>query len=422
MPRVHLPDGRIVNFPYDMSTEAIQAAVANLTTPRSLGQRAVEDFGLPETAGGLAGGALGTALAGPVGTIPGAMLGAGGVRYIRGRMTGETAAEATIPALGNAALEALPGIGKGMRFVGKRMIRSALPITEKAALELGRGSAARGVETLVSRAEALPGIRLSKTARLVGEAPRAGQAGTGRLGELATLRAAEIERATGAGRRVATAPIVEAGEALTQPGGVLRRAIGEPEVSGAQRVVKRFRGQVSKERPMTADELRGAVSSGAVRAPGFAPTVKELADLTPADADALLRHTKFFRGAREVPGAETAGRTLRTALSSELKTAVPKIRPLMAEQASLIPVQRSLDRALAKGGSQVRAPAVYLSGGRPRLFGVLPSTPAISFTTGKALSRLGGPLGAAQFAQRTIPPAIRALLLQLASQDENAPY
>lgn len=417
MPRVHLPDGRIIHFPEGMSTETIQAEVEKLVTPRSLGRRAVEDFGLAETAGGLAGGAIGTAIAGPAGTIPGAMLGAGGVRYVRGRISGETAAQAALPALGSAAIETIPGVGKGMRFIGKRMIRSALPITEKAALELGKGSAARGVETLVKRAETLPGIRLSQTAKLVGEAPRGGQVGTGRLGALAIQRAAEIERATASGRRVATAPVVEAGEALTTPGGVLRQAIGEPDVSGAQRVVKRFRGQVSKERPMTAQELRDAATSGAVRAPGFVPTVKELADLTPTEADALLRNTKFFRGARDVPGAETAGRTLRTALSSELKTTVPSVRPLMAEQASLIPVQRSLDRALAKGGSQVRAPAVYLSGGRPRLFGVLPSTPAISFTTGKTLSRAGGPLGASRIAQRTLPPAIRALLLQLQNQD-----
>ncbi|MGH7177892.1 MAG: hypothetical protein ACREJC_10960 [Tepidisphaeraceae bacterium] len=256
---------------------------------------------------------------------------------------------------------------------------------------------------------------MGKAAEYVGESPGPGRVGSGRLAEVASQRRRAVAAAEQAGAEVKTTPIIRAGEALTEPGGALRESIGLSP-SGAQRTVKRFIQRVSKERQMTSAELRAAASK-AVGQPGFRPVVSEVANLSPRDADVILQNTKFFSGARDIPGAETAGRTLRAQLSRELKRAVPAVKAPMAEQQYLLPVQRALDRALARGGSQVRAPAIYLSGGRPRMFGVLAPTARTTFGVGKALSRLGGPLGASPTAQRLLPGSLRALLLQLAAQD-----
>src|SRR3990167_2379083 len=113
----------------------------------------LKDLGALETAGGATGFALGG--------IPGAMAGAGIVRGVRGIVEGDTPGEIAAETAGNAALEALPVVGKGLKWGGKTLIRGVLPIAEQEAKQVGKGLMNRGVEQLVERAADAPGLRLS---------------------------------------------------------------------------------------------------------------------------------------------------------------------------------------------------------------------------------------------------------------------
>ena len=392
-------------------------AEALFAEPRSLTERAVEDFGLAETAGGLVGGAVGSFFGG-AGAIPGAMLGAGAVRAVRGRLKGERPEDTALAALGSAGLEAIPVVGKVARGFGRRLIRSALPITADVAKQAGRGLKHRGVQRILEQAEALPGVRLKTTERFIGEAPTTGGApGRGRLGALAEARERVVREAEQRGVRIPVEPTVR--ETSTELLGRTGRLRGPPHKAAAKSTIRRFAEDVTTERMMPPAELQAAMRSGLTRQPGFQPTMRELLPLKPTEINDILRNMRFESGAAHLPGTVTASRGLRRRLSGELKRVIPAAEPIFAEQQRLIPLQKVIDEALASGRQLgPRAPSVYLSGGRPRLFGVIAPSPATAYATGKAFSRVGGPLGAAPTAQRILPGSIRALLNRLLLQQE----
>lgn len=101
---IELPDGRVVTITSDQPpTKADVLAQVQGDGSTGWGQT-LSNFGVPETVGGLAGGAM----AG----LPGAMAGAAFGRVLRGGIAGEDPASVGGGALGAAALEgAIPGLG-----------------------------------------------------------------------------------------------------------------------------------------------------------------------------------------------------------------------------------------------------------------------------------------------------------------------
>lgn len=152
MPKVHLPDGRIVNFPDDMPPDQITSAVAKLAQPaapaRTWTDTAVD--ALPTiggAVGGLVGGIGGSVAGMGVGGVPGALGGAtlgGGAgeaaKQLVNRARGVTAPATMGEAAGNIGKEgavqgaseaAGMGIGYGLRTLGRGLYRAgALPIQQ----------------------------------------------------------------------------------------------------------------------------------------------------------------------------------------------------------------------------------------------------------------------------------------------------
>lgn len=221
-----------------------------------------------------------------------------------------------------------------------------------------------------------------------------------------------VAAAEAAGTRVPVEPVVrEATTELLSRSGRLR---GTPHKPAARSTLRRFAEDVATERLMTPAEIAAAVRAG-VKPSG---TISELLPLKPTEIDQLLRNMIFQSGAPHLPGATTATRALRKRLSGEFKRTVPGVAPVLAEQSRLIPMQRVVDEALALGrGLGPKAPAIYVSGGRPRLFSVIAPTAGTSYAAGKLLSRAGGPLGASPLAQRVLPGSTRSLLNLLLQQE-----
>ena len=148
MPRVHLPDGRIVNFPYDMTPEQIQAEVVKLigssNTQQPPQERSWTDTAVDAlpTIGGAIGGLAGIA-GGPLGSIGGAALGGAGgegfrqtINALRGQGVLRTPTQAAQGIVGQAATQGAAdvggqAIGGVLRTVGRGLYRAgALPINQ----------------------------------------------------------------------------------------------------------------------------------------------------------------------------------------------------------------------------------------------------------------------------------------------------
>lgn len=358
------------------------------------------DAGALETLGGVAGGMA----AG----IPGAMGGAALVRGIRGIVHGEKPGQIAASAAGHGALEALPLVGRGLAKGGRAVLRGVLPVAEKELEQVGKGSMRAGLDTLTQNAIDAPGIRLPTTLKKIGSQPRAGHPGSGRMGELAAERSQLIGDATRRGARIPSENVIGAGEELLSPGGAIREAITTSASDrGARAVVNRFRNRVTRAEPMSDTEVGDAIRSGAARDPNFQAIRSVIDDLTPAEADRMLQATRFFRGGRDVPGAETTGRAMRSALSSELKQAVPGLSGVMAEQEKLIPLRRVLERASVYRSNTLR-PEAIVSGAKSRLLGVIPAPRGFTFGAGKLAARTGKALDSP-----ALSGAARTLLMQL---------
>ncbi len=371
------------------------------------------DSGALETLGGVAGGLAGG--------IPGAMGGAAVVRGVRGIVQGEKPAEIALNSAGHASLEALPLVGRGIARAGKNIVRGILPVAEKELQQVGKGSLREGLEAITQNAIDAPGSTLTGTLDRIGSQPRAGHAGSGRMGELARERSRLIAGATEAGVDIPTQPVLQAGDALVRPGGAIHDTIGPSALdSGAQGVIDRFRSRVTNTRLMTDDEFRAAMRErGAQLArgqnpPNINPVMETQRNLSPAEADAILRQSKFFKGGKDIPGAETAGRELRTELSRQLKGSVDGLSDVMSEQEKLIPLRRVLDRASVYKSNTLRPEAVVSGAKSPRLLGVVPLHRGGVFTIGKATARTGRALDTP-----ALSPATRTLLMQLLMEQDS---
>lgn len=144
--KVHLPDGRVVNFPDGMPPDQIQAAVAKLAPPteeRTWTDTAVD--ALP-TIGGMAGGLIGSMAGMGVGSVPlavggAAIGGAGGegfrqaIQALRGKETPQGPGQALTGIGTQAAVqggaEALgQGVGRLLSKAGGALYRKALSPTK----------------------------------------------------------------------------------------------------------------------------------------------------------------------------------------------------------------------------------------------------------------------------------------------------
>ncbi len=201
--KVHLPDGRIVNFPDGMPPDQVEAAVSQLSAPeqaapeRSWTDTAVD--ALPAVGGalgGLIGGIGGTVAGMGVGGVPGAVGGAalgGGAgeaaRQLVNRARGVAAPESMGAAAQDIGLSgAVQGgatlaggaIGKGLRMVGHGVYKAALRPSAALSREFGDVAATGVKEGIpVSRGGALrtSGLRSASAKQadsLIAEAEQSG--------------------------------------------------------------------------------------------------------------------------------------------------------------------------------------------------------------------------------------------------------
>jgi len=193
MPRVHLPDGRIVDFPYDMTEAQISAEVAKLVGPTPKPAPAAPERTWTDTAvdllpaaggtlggivGGIGGTVAGMGVGGAPGAIGGATLGGGAgeaARQLVNRIRGKEAPATPLEAAKGIALEggiqgAAEAVGgavtKGVAAGAKQVYRGYL----KPSLAAGKiGKANQIVQTALD--EALPITRsgVATANRVIGE-------------------------------------------------------------------------------------------------------------------------------------------------------------------------------------------------------------------------------------------------------------
>ena len=250
-------------------------------------------------------------------------------------------------------------------------MRAALPIAEATAKEVGKGSAAEGATEIARRVADAPGLRLSKTARNVNR----------RLQTLGDLDESAMLSAGRSGQFVDLAPVRQAAADALAPGGRIHTQISSSATQrGAENVLRNTENRLFQGRP----------------------------SLDPAEARAVLKNTEFVSGSPDVPGADAMVRTMRRALSEQYKTDVPGAASIFEEQHRLIPVQETLDRALFQGGSRpIQSAEVLISGGRPRMFGVVPLPRGATLGAGKTAYKMG------KAAQAPVVPLTPGLLRAL---------
>lgn len=375
---------------------------------RELWQKAV-DLGLVETAGGLVGGAAGTAVAGPFGTIPGAMAGAMATRAGRGVAEGDPASAGEV--LFEGGLEAVPLVGRGIKTLGRGLIRGATAssIPTELAEHLGRGKLLpmhRGAQRVFQQIADLPGgWRMENvgetTARRIGDVAEGGRPALAAAGE-AGVRIDPEQVRRDAQRRV-LGPEGSIGGALRSPA---RR-------QGAEGVFNEFAAMTSEEVPTlipshpTREWIEELLSQNRDLA-NVPTTRRQVRPMTPLEGQDILRRTPFEMGdLREAPGTDAALIELRSALSRALKEAVPGQADRAAELSKLIPLRDVLDDALYGGAKQqVAAPRLIATPQRltPGFFGILPISRKMEFAAGRAAGTTGRPI-----ASRLSPGTIRML-------------
>lgn len=337
--------------------------------------QAFEDYGGFETVAGLAGGA--------VGGIPGAMGAAALTRALRGALAGEDPTSIGINAVLQGGTEALPVLGKPLKWAGKRLMRSAIPVSMEMATELGgKAGLAAGRDAIVERIRNMRGMRLGPAHKQLRD-------------DLAAIETnivgPKVAEATAAGTTINPEPIWEAGRRQLEPGGSIASRIGSPSMeSGAKSVLDRFVGQTSEEVPIPDAELMDLLRSGVTNQ----ATKRVPRPLTPTDVRGRLSATPYVTGDPDVPGAPLMTRELRVALSNALKGAVPGIKEAFEQQTRGIPVRDAMDLALFQsGGGRINPELIYSGGSTPRVLAVLPASREFKYTESKIADAIGSILG-----------------------------
>ena len=299
--------------------------------------------GYAETAGA----AVGQRVAG----LPGRIAGAGLVGGARGLARGESFTDSALRAGKHAGIESIvPAIGATARAIAPRMVRSAVPISEREARDVGRGVLNVGAQRIGHELEYEPGLTIRGTHERMNRAYDRTVAADEAAARAATIAGPDIDPNDVVARM--TADLGVGGSARSGTQGVVDEFGRIANAYGAQTGVNR----------LSADQARD-----------------------------ILRNMRFTpAGAETRAGSTEAERALRVALGAEYRAIVPEADALLTEESRLIPLRRVLDRARFQvGQGQVRSPEVLLSGGRPRAFGVLPIPKSVPFTAGKLLGRAG---------------------------------
>jgi len=353
-------------LPPEQKTQLLEMARAMRANPAKV----AADYSVPQTVGGLVGGS--------VGGVPGAMGGAAIADLVTKLLQGETdPVSLGLSATGQGLLEGIiPGIGKVLKGLGRSAVRSALPISEKAASLVGGGPdmMPEGVTKIVNEAISRPGATIENTRSVLKSS----------LEDLYKLDENIVQQATQQGRTVNLDPIIEQNLKRAGRHSALPESVRFGELQTLQDFWDRYQPPGS----------RGV--------------------LDPETARAILKGTKFKEDVGSVPGAAGMVSDIRKAVSHQLRQDIPELTPVLAEESLLKSLGPILSKAEA-APTRTPAPEIIFSGGRPKLFGIIPSSPRLAFSGGKQAARSGANLEQ----NRLGPGALRALFDSILNADEN---
>ena len=408
MPKVHLPDGRVVNFPYEMTPQQIEAEVTKLvgsaptSAPQAPGRTwtdtAVEALPM---AGGALGGVLGAA-GGPLGAMGGAAMGGGGgeaFKQLINRARGADAPGSPMEAAKNIGISgAVQGAIEGVTGLGGRLLTRGASRLYRSALKPS-----------VAIRQEFPNIVQTGLREGVPVSAK-GTAKAGRLLTTSAKQADDVIRQAAGGPPVSTRTVVKAlrpARDVAQQRAALGLADDTPEIaSRARALARQHPGGIPVERAQTLKKTAQDLADTAFRTQERGGTVRTV---EPQLNQAVARGLKTGIEER-VPAVGAINKRTQDlmGLTKALEAAEGRVGNTLPQAVGA----RGALSALAGGGT-------YAATGDPKLGAAVGIGSMLLQNPGSAsnIARLMNRTGQATQSQWT-PQAIRAALLAMMSSRE----